>query len=184
MTATCKTCGGTPGHHVPSPLDRNGIGDPGHKVEGTDMTSSSPDSTDRPLRVATGVEGTTLDTILEDVAESICGEWCDDSHRGADAVNEHMATEKQALTAYLEAQTRAARIDERRIFIQDDANDRNAAYLAKERQAGEHAHDVSHNSQMCSCGLSAHDLFTLTATILQETPQGSQGDSDGHSETA
>lgn len=33
MTANCKTCGATlPGKHRPSLLDRDGIGDPAHKV--------------------------------------------------------------------------------------------------------------------------------------------------------
>jgi hypothetical protein len=35
MTATCRTCGASlPGKHVPSMLDPNGVGDPGHKYPG------------------------------------------------------------------------------------------------------------------------------------------------------
>lgn len=30
--AVCRTCGGSPGHHVPSVLDPSGIGDPGHAM--------------------------------------------------------------------------------------------------------------------------------------------------------
>lgn len=31
--ATCKTCGATVPNHVPSPLDKDGVGAPGHKME-------------------------------------------------------------------------------------------------------------------------------------------------------
>lgn len=32
MSATCKTCGGSPGRHKPSMLDPLGIGDPAHAM--------------------------------------------------------------------------------------------------------------------------------------------------------
>jgi hypothetical protein len=40
-STTCKTCGGSPGHHVPSMFDPNGTGYPGHK-----MAASKPTNTE------------------------------------------------------------------------------------------------------------------------------------------
>lgn len=37
---SCKTCGGTSGNHVPSPLDANGVGDPGHIMPKTKFESN------------------------------------------------------------------------------------------------------------------------------------------------
>ncbi len=53
-----------------------------------------------------------IDAILTDTAESICGEWCGDSHTGIEAVNEHMSTEKAALEHLIKQETDKARLDE------------------------------------------------------------------------
>lgn len=41
--ATCKTCGaqGPPWHHKPSISDKDGVGDPGHRMEQTNKTEAS-----------------------------------------------------------------------------------------------------------------------------------------------
>ncbi len=40
--AICRTCGGSPGNHLPSFLDPDGIGDPGHKTTRLEQTTPTP----------------------------------------------------------------------------------------------------------------------------------------------
>ena len=60
----------------------------------------------------------------------------------------------QLFDHYADQRVKEARIDERRAFIEDDKADRNATYIAKQKQLVTHSHFFDFNSHQCSCGLS------------------------------
>lgn len=61
-TATCKTCGGSPNNHRPSPFDPNGIGHPAHKMPQSPTTGNQDEKW---KTIADFGDGVDLDELLK-----------------------------------------------------------------------------------------------------------------------
>lgn len=69
----------------------------------------------------------------------------------------------------------AARIDERANFIVNDANGKNAVWIAKIKNAAQHEHDFNFDSKVCKCGVNQNfmidaqdDIKDLSTTTPKE----------------
>lgn len=73
--ATCRTCGATlPGKHVPSVLDPNGVGDPGHKYPGGFFQTIDQFPAPAPESMKMSVDNPEQKYTIEEVTMFLCGE--------------------------------------------------------------------------------------------------------------
>jgi hypothetical protein len=142
------------------------------------MIKNSQDDTTEHLRVA---QSTTLDTILTIGVPFMNEKWSqfpDDQWHMIEAFQHTKGFQeaKVQLTAYLEAQTRAARLDEREIAIAQ--LDGVYQECVRHQVLTEDGLNGYHCAIEDACKDRDDRIAVLTATTLQEMPQGSEGDSE------